>query len=197
MRNFRRMFFLLFIAMIVIPSWAQNSPEASAWLTTVDRSALFAKQPERLHFSAGAKNDAPVIRVNDMQQYQPIEGLGFALTGGSAQLLMKMTPDHRSALLKRLFTCDGDGIGVSYLRVSIGASDMNDHVYSYDDVGPGQTDPKLEKFSLAPDKETVIPALKEILAINPHIKILGSPWSAPAWMKTNDKVKGGNLKPEF
>jgi glucosylceramidase len=43
----------------------------------------------------------------------------------------------------------------------------------------------------------VIPVLKEILAINPHIKILGSPWSAPAWMKTNGDIRGGNLKPEF
>ena len=132
-----------------------------------------------------------------MQQFQSIEGFGFALTGGSAQLLMRMTPDRRTALLKQIFSTEGDGIGASYIRVSIGASDMNDHVYSYDDMPAGQTDPTLAKFSLAPDRADVIPALKEILAINPHIKILGSPWSAPAWMKTNDDVRGGHLKPEF
>ena len=70
-------------------------------------------------------------------------------------------------------------------------------VYSYDDMPAGETDPTLAKFSLAPDEVDVIPALKEILAINPKIKILGSPWSAPAWMKTNDKSKGGTLKPEY
>ena len=184
------------LILLTIPSGAQNNQDGRSWLTTVDRAALFAQQPEPLHFSE-AKSDAPAIVVNDMEQYQPIEGLGFALTGGSAQLLMQMTPERRATLLKRLFTTDGDGIGVSYLRVSIGASDMNDHVYSYDDVPPGDSDPNLTKFSLAPDKTTVIPILKEILEIDPHVKILGSPWSAPAWMKTNDKVKGGYLKPEY
>jgi glucosylceramidase len=193
----RRSFCLMSAALFLISvsSGAQNIPDAKVWLTTADRSALFAQQPEPLHFSQ-SKNDLPAIAVNDMEQYQAIEGLGFALTGGSAELLMQMKPQPRAALLKQLFTTQGDGIGVSYLRVSIGSSDMNDHVYSYDDVAPGEADPNLEKFSLAPDEAAVIPALKEILALDPHIKILGSPWSAPAWMKTNDQVKGGNLKPE-
>jgi len=177
-------------------SWPQSIPDAQVWLTTVDRSALFTSQPDSLHFSE-AKSDAPAVAVNDMEQYQTIEGFGFALTGGSAQLLMQMTQDRRAELLKSLFTTEGDGIGVSYLRVSIGSSDMNDHVYSYDDMPAGETDPHLDKFSLAADEATVIPVLKEILAIDPDVKILGSPWSAPAWMKTNDAVKGGNLKPEY
>lgn len=196
--NSKRIFLVLLPALILlsIPLRAQETPDAQEWLTTVDRSALFAHQPEALQFS-DAKGDPPVIVVNDMQQFQPIEGFGFALTGGSAQLLMQMTPERRGELLKKLFTTDGDGIGVSYLRVSIGSSDMNEHVYSYDDMPAGETDPKLEKFSLAPDEAAVIPVLKEILAIDPEIKILGSPWSAPAWMKTNDAVRGGELKPEF
>jgi O-glycosyl hydrolase len=68
-----------------------------------------------------------------------MDGFGFALTGGSAQLLMRMGAAPRTALLKELFTTGG-GIGVSYLRVSIGASDMNERVYSYDDLQPGETD---------------------------------------------------------
>ena len=86
---------------------------------------------------------------------------------------------------------------MSYLRVTIGASDMNERVYSYDDLAKGETDADLARFSLGPDRADVIPVLKQILAINPAIKILGSPWSAPAWMKTNDRVKGGELKPEY
>jgi glucosylceramidase len=196
--NSKRIFLILSAVFILLAatSLAQSVPEVQVWLTTVDRSALLTRQPEALHFS-DAKSDAPVIEVNDMQEYQPIEGFGFALTGGSAQLLMQMRPERRGELLRRLFTTTSDGIGVSYLRVSIGSSDMNDHVYSYDDMPPGETDPKLEKFSLAPDATTVIPVLKEILKIDPEIKILGSPWSAPAWMKTNGAVKGGELKPEF
>jgi glucosylceramidase len=87
---------------------------------------------------------------------------------------------------------------VSYLRMRIGASDLNEYVYSYDDPPPrGETDPQLVKFSLQEDQKYVIPILKQILAINPKIKILGSPWSAPAWMKTTANVKGGSLKPEY
>jgi glucosylceramidase len=100
-------------------------------------------------------------------------------------------------LLKQVFSPEDDGIGASYIRLSIGSSDMNDHVYSYDDMPAGQTDPSLAKFSLAPDEADVIPVVKQILAIDPQIRILGSPWSAPAWMKTNDDVRGGHLKPEF
>ena len=97
----------------------------------------------------------------------------------------------KSALLKELFATSGEDIAVSYLRVSIGSSDMNAQVYSYDDLSEGQTDVEMAKFSLGPDRTDVIPILKEILAINPHIRILGSPWSAPAWMKTNQNAKGG------
>jgi glucosylceramidase len=195
--NPRRILTLLFafLAFLSAASKAQSTSGAQLWLTTVDRSAVFAPQTLPLHFAA-PDAQLPTIDVNDKQQFQTIEGFGFALTGGSAQLLMKMTPAKRAALLKDIFSTEGSGIGVSYLRVSIGASDMNDHVFSYDDLPAGETDPELAKFSLGPDRADVIPALKEILAINPRIKILGSPWSAPAWMKTNGKVKGGELKPD-
>jgi glucosylceramidase len=180
----------------VISARAQKSGEARVWLTTPDRSQLLTLQKDPLHFSASA-NTLPTIDVNDDQQYQPIDGFGFAVTGGSAQLLMRMDPAQRGALLRELFAASGEDIAVSYLRVSIGSSDMNGNVYSYDDLPEGQTDGEVAKFSLGPDRMDVIPILKEILAINPHIRILGSPWSAPAWMKTNQNSKGGTLKPEF
>ncbi len=175
---------------------AQAIPDAHVWLSTPDRSSAFQEQPQALHFAAAA-GDAPAIAVNDMQQFQPIEGFGFAVTGGSAQLLMKMSAAKRSELLKLVFSPQGAGIGASYIRLTIGSSDMNDHVYSYDDVPQGETDPTLAKFSLIPDEADVIPVVREILAIDPQMKILGSPWSAPAWMKTNDDVRDGHLKPEF
>jgi glucosylceramidase len=179
-----------------ISARAQESGEARVWLTTPDRSQLLTLQKDPLRFSASA-NTLPTIDVNDDQQYQPIDGFGFAVTGGSAQLLMRMDPAQRGALLRELFAASGEDIAVSYLRVSIGSSDMNGNVYSYDDLPEGQTDGEVAKFSLGPDRMDVIPILKEILAINPHIRILGSPWSAPAWMKTNQNSKGGTLKPEF
>lgn len=177
-------------------STAQQEREARLWLTTPDRAAVVTLQTTSLHFSPEA-GQMPALIVDDTQHFQTMEGFGFALTGGSAQLLMRMSAAQRAALLRTLFTTGDDGIGVSYLRVSIGASDMNERVFSYDDLPAGETDPEMAKFSLGPDRADVIPVLKEILAIRPGIKILGSPWSAPAWMKTNDDVKGGELKPEY
>jgi glucosylceramidase len=173
-----------------------SAQQASLWLTTPDRSALLQKQPGSLSFSESAAQ-GQLIDVDDRQRYQTIDGFGFALTGGSAQLIAHMDAESRVALLKELFSTEGNGIGVSYLRVSVGSSDMNDHVYSYDDLPTGQTDVKMEEFSLDPDRADVIPVLKQILTINPKIKILASPWSAPLWMKTTGVARGGVLKPEY
>jgi glucosylceramidase len=175
---------------------AQKKGDATLWLTTPDKSALFERQKTVLHFSKSPTPN-PTIDVDDKQKFQSIDGFGYALTGGSAQHMIRMDAAKRAALIKELFAADGNNIGVSYLRLSIGASDLNDHVFSYDDLPPGQTDVEMARFSLDPDRVDVIPVLKEILALNPKILILGSPWSAPAWMKTNNNVKGGKLKPKY
>ncbi len=176
---------------------AQTSTTASLWLTKADRSTLFEKQKEALTFQSAGKSGNFTIAVNDKQTYQPIDGFGFALTGGSAMHIIRMDAASRAALLKNLFAVNDNNIGVSYLRLSIGASDLNEKVFSYDDMPAGQTDPALKHFDLGPDKQDVIPVMKQILAINPAIKILGSPWSPPAWMKTNNDTRGGRLKPEY
>ncbi|UOQ96438.1 glucosylceramidase [Hymenobacter sp. 5317J-9] len=178
------------------PAPAAPAPGVTLWLTTPDESVLFKPQPGRLLF-AKAPVPQPVIEVNDAQAFQSIDGFGYTLTGGSAQLLHQMAAPERQKLLRELFATDGPNIGVSYLRISIGASDLDARVFSYDDAPDGQPDPELAHFSLAPDREHLIPVLREILAISPRLKLLGSPWSPPAWMKTNGASKGGSLKPEF
>ena len=167
----------------------------AVWLTNADKSALFEQQSDLSFSNATSQNNE--IRIDQDQTYQTMDGFGFCLTGGSAYLIHKMNTDKRMQLLKELFGTDGKNIGISYLRVSIGASDLDSQVFSYDDLPPGETDVNMEKFSLAPDRPNLIPVLKEILSINPQIKILGSPWSPPMWMKTNDSSKGGSLKPEY
>jgi glucosylceramidase len=174
---------------------AHPQKDVSLWLTTPDRTSVLALQPPIALSSAPATTQ--IIDVDPKQTFQTMDGFGFALTGGSAQLIMHMSPEARAALLHQLFTTDGNGIGVSYLRLTIGSSDMNDHVFSYDDLPKGETDPEMAHFSLAPDEADVIPLMKEILAIDPKIKTLASPWSAPVWMKTNHGPQGGVLKPEF
>ncbi|WP_255497685.1 glycoside hydrolase family 30 beta sandwich domain-containing protein [Pedobacter sp. AK013] len=173
---------------------AQGQPQV--WLTKADRTALFTRQSTGLSL-AKAKNKLPTIFVNDKETFQSIDGFGFALTGGSAQHIIKMSAPARAALLKELFATNGNNIGVSYIRLSIGASDLNEKVFSYNDLPEGQTDLEQAKFDLGPDKTDVIPVMKEILAINPKIKIMASPWSPPLWMKTTYDARGGMLKPEY
>ena len=168
----------------------------SVWLTDPSTSVFFTKQQAKSSFTRATTNNSGIL-IDETKKYQSIDGFGFALTGGSAMNMMKMSKSARAVLLKELFAVDKNNIGTSYLRLSIGASDLNAYVFSYDDIAAGETDTALVHFNLGPDKQDVIPVLKEILAINPAIKIMGSPWSPPVWMKTNHDTKGGSLLPEF
>jgi glucosylceramidase len=176
---------------------AQKEKPVTVWLTDPAHSVFFQQQPEQYPDKGNAFPADPVISIDEKKTLQHVDGFGWALTGGSAQHLMRMSPAARTALLKQLFLTDSDHIGGSYLRVSIGASDLSDHVFSYDDLPAGQTDIGLVHFDLGPDKKDVIPVLREVIALNPEIKILGSPWSAPAWMKTNKDTRGGSLLPQY
>lgn len=176
----------------------QKSGSIESWVTTGDKTSLLSKSSTTLAFSDSNESSVPVIQIDSTQQFQSIDGFGYALTGGSADVIsQKLTDAQENDLLKELFSTDGNGIGVSYIRVSIGASDLDDHVFTYNDLPAGQTDPELKNFTLKEDQETLIPMLKKILAINPNVKIMGSPWTSPVWMKTNNLPKGGSLKPEF
>lgn len=187
----------LLLTGLFCPAFAQQSTvEIEAWITKSDRSMLFQKLNEKILFSAKENGRGLPIIIDESHSMQTIDGFGFALTGGSAELMMKMTPEARKSLIEDLFASNDNHIGVSYIRLTIGASDMNSFVYSYNDLKEGETDMKLEKFNLGQDKKDVIPVMKEILKVVPGIKIMASPWSAPTWMKTNGKVKGGALKPE-
>ncbi len=179
------------------PSDTTSHPgtDVDEWVTSPQSNLLF-KQNTYPHHFVTASNSDPVIIPDTTITYQTIDGFGNCLTGGSAMVLNKMSQEKRTGLLKELFATDGRNIGISYLRISIGASDLSDRAFTYDDLPDGQTDPEMSSFSIDPERTDLIPVLKEILAISPDIKILGSPWSAPAWMKTNDAMKGGNLRPD-
>lgn len=166
------------------------------WMTTQDEYNLFKKQNLPLNWSAQGSGTG-TIEIDSAIAFQEVDGFGYTLTGGSADLLMGMTSSARAALLKELFATDSTHIGVSYLRLSIGASDLSASVFSYDEMPAGQTDPTLQNFSLGVDEVNLIPVLKEILAINPSIKFMGSPWSAPRWMKDNGNSIGGKLLPQY
>ena len=184
------------LTLILLTGLARGADTVHWWLTTPTVNHRLSQESDLPVIRGPGDTDLPAILVDAHQRYQAVDGFGFALTGGSAEHLVAMSPDRRTAILRELFSMGADGLGVSYLRISIGSSDLNSRTFSYDDVPPGETDPELTKFSLSDDLINVVPVLREILAINPKIKILGSPWSAPLWMKSNGNIQGGKLKPE-
>ncbi|REC44333.1 glycoside hydrolase family 30 protein [Chryseobacterium sp. 5_R23647] len=190
---------LLFSGVVLLPlsscrSVTNTDNKVQIWMTKGDESVKLQQQ-NALTF-INTSNNFQNIEIDDAQKFQYIDGFGYTLTGGSVEVINRLSPSKRKALLNELFGNDKNSISISYLRLSIGASDLDGEVFSYDDLPDGQTDPSLSKFSLARDKD-LISMLKEILAINPKIKIIAAPWSPPVWMKDNGKSIGGSLKTEY
>lgn len=180
----------------VTPDSGASKPVATditCWLTCPDKSIYFQRQNIALNFQT-VSNSYPSIQVDTTQTYQSMDGFGFALTGGSAYLINKLDANSKQSLIKELFSSDSTHIGISYLRISIGASDLNSYVFTYDDIATSLTDTTLQYFSLKPDSYDLIPVLQSIVKQNPNIKIIATPWTAPAWMKTNNNYVGGNLR---
>ncbi len=161
------------------------------WITTPNRSQ-FGTALGSGAFASGARAGGVSITIDPSHRYQRVIGFGAALTASSAELLTKLSPRRRTAALDALFA-PGDGAGINVLRVVIGASDFAPRPYTYDDVRPGATDPRLTHFSIARDRASILPLLRRARKIDPHLVIVASPWSAPAWMKTSGSLDGGTL----
>lgn len=202
---------LLLAALLLVAVAACDRGEAGGevgevqwWLTTGDRSRLLAPQPALLLHADDsalpivAEGERTVtIAIDTAQRFQAVHGFGAALTDASAWLLhTRLAPDQRQALLRELFGRDGGGIGLSAVRVTLGASDFSRTHYTYDDVAPGARDDALAHFSIAPAHEAVLPVLREVRAVNPALVVVATPWSAPAWMKTTGTLAGGTLRPD-
>ncbi|WP_316850411.1 glycoside hydrolase family 30 protein [Pedobacter agri] len=166
------------------------------WLTKGDQSQLLSKQNIALNFSE-TTNANPTIEVDQSTTFQEIDGFGYTLTGGSASLINALPATEKDKLLRELFAVADDAISVNYIRISIGGSDLSAYPFTYNDLADGETDESLSKFTIDKEHTDLIPILKKIVAINPKIKILGSPWTAPTWMKSNKSFIGGSLKTEY
>lgn len=145
------------------------------------------------------------LKLNPNVRYQEFDGFGAAITGAAAFNLMQMPAERRQKLLVETFSPE-KGMGYGYVRVPIGGSDFN----SRNDYDYTCCDTKgIENFALTTDElDYIIPVLKEILAINPGLKVMGTPWSCPIWMKVDDirskapytgpnKWVGGYLNPDY
>ena len=197
-RNLTRLFLFLFA--MTVPFGLTNASPQKASGTQIEvvesienQTPLVNKPP--LQFGS-SQSSALTIHVDPSLQYQVIDGFGASLTDSSAWLIdKKLSREQRKELLETLFDSK-KGIGLSILRQPMGASDFALDDYSYDDVAAGEKDLKLEKFSIEHDRAYILPLLKEALAINPNLKIMGTPWSPPGWMKTSRSMIYGALLPE-
>ena len=173
-----------------------SGPAAQVWLTTGTASKLLSRETEA-HFDTGTPPASlPTIVVDEATTYQEIVGFGAAITDASAWLIQnRLSAAQRDALLQELFG-PSPGIGLSFTRLTMGASDFSLHQYSYDDMPAGQTDSALTYFSIDSNRAYVLPVVRRALAINPQLKIMATPWSPPGWMKTSGSLIQGTLRPE-
>ncbi len=179
-------------ATYTVPPQNGNGPAVSVVLTTDDQSRKMQAQSTTNFTTASATGN--VIYVDETQTYQPIEGFGAAFTDSAAYLLNEVAAP-KSALtstMSDLFTRTGNGIGLSFMRTPMGASDLARTQYSYDDNN-GLADPTLANFSVAHDVADVIPIIQQARAFNPQMKLMANPWSPPGWMKTSGSMVGGFL----
>ncbi len=184
-----RLLAALTAALTMLPaSAAMAAPKAHVWVTTPD-GAQRMNDNGTVAFARGG-SDELTISVDPSHKYQRMDGFGASITDSSASLLAGLDPAVRRATMRSLFARDG----LSFLRQPMGASDFVDGPhYTYDDVPAGQTDYGLRRFSIAHDKRQILPLVREALALNPKLKVMATPWSPPAWMKTNQSLIGGRL----
>ena len=182
---------------LLVSSLALPAQTVQVFETYGDQSKLLAKREPGISFASTPPSPAPAltITVNDAVTYQQMDGVGASLTDSSASVLWNnLNASQRDALMRSLFD-PNQGIGIGLLRQPMGASDFSaSGNYSYDDVPAGESDPKLQHFSIAHDKPYLIPLLLRALSINPSLKIVALPWSPPAWMKANGSMNGGAVR---
>ena len=173
-----------------------SAQTVSIWVTSDDQTKELQPQPPAV-FTIGSTGTNPIV-VDETQTYQTIEGFGASFTDTTGYALNELaTPAERDAAMTNLFTRGGGGIGLSFIRNPMGASDLSRSIYSYDDLPAGQTDTNLNSFSIAHDQADIIPLVKQALQLNPQLKIMANPWSPPGWMKDSGSMVGGSLLPSM
>lgn len=185
------------LALLLLFVSCMQTDNVEVFVTTGDQKKKLDK--EYINISKSSDNRDNVITIDSGVQFQEMDGFGVAITGSSCYNLLKMSAKDRHAILKETFDSIS-GNGYSYIRISIGTSDFSLDEYTYCDT------PGLENFAIHEyDVRDLFPILREILTINPAVKIMASPWTSPKWMKVNnltelqpyDSWTGGQLNPQF
>ncbi|MXP29555.1 glycosyl hydrolase [Porphyrobacter algicida] len=175
------------------------SHKVAMWSTSADGARRLARGADSTLERSGASAEPAqtLLVVDPSKSFQSMVGFGAAMTDASAILFEQtLSRPARDQLFSELFGRKDGGIGLSFLRVPIGASDFSTSHYSLDDVPTGERDPALTHFSMAIPDQAQVPALRAVRRINPEVTLVASPWSAPAWMKTSDSLVTGHLRPD-
>jgi glucosylceramidase len=173
-----------------------SQPVVKWWVSSQDMSKRLSSQPDAAFNPADSASKA-AIQIDDKTTYQTIIGLGSSLEHSTCYNISKLPPEKQEDVIEKIVSPD-KGIGMNLMRVCIGTPDFTASPwYSYDDMPPGKTDPQMKHFSIDKDKQYVLPILKLAQKINPDLKFFASPWSPPAWMKTNDNICGGRINPKY
>ena len=188
--HMRRALVIAALALLAAAAPAAAAPSAHVWITTTDGSLRLADAGS-VPFERGGSGEL-TITVDPSRAYQRMDGFGASITDASATVLYGLDRRSRAAAMASLFGRDGDRL--SFLRQPMGSSDFvaGPH-YTYDDMPAGRTDYRMRHFSIAHDRGQILPLLRQALALNPRLKVIGTPWSAPAWMKDNGSLIGGRL----
>jgi glucosylceramidase len=183
---------LMAILFLAHPAYAQT---VRIWQSSED--GQFSLTPkESLTFAEINDSPAIPIAIDPEIQFQTIVGLGASLEHATCFNLSQLDEKTRIDTLEKIVHPQ-KGIGMNLMRICIGTSDFTgDPWYTYNDMPENETDFTLSTFSIEKDKTYLLPILKQALQINPDLRFIAAPWSPPAWMKTNRKLMGGQLKPE-
>jgi glucosylceramidase len=169
-------------------------PHVTRYLTARDLGARLKEVPIDEMLSSTNPKDMASIRIDPRVHYQEIVGFGGAFTDAAGSVLKKMPADKQDEILRAYFDSI-HGLGYTLCRTHINSCDFSTENYAYDET-PGDVD--LKNFSIERDNKALIPMIKRAQEISHNgFKLFASPWSPPAWMKTNgDMNNGGKLKPE-
>jgi glucosylceramidase len=191
--------------LVIAPTTAQASGEpVGIWLTTTSDAGgrtvtRGLQQQSPIAFATGNSSSGQAVTVDENTRYQQFTGAGASFTDTAAWLLNSsgaLSAATRSTVMNNLFS-PTTGIGLDFLRNPLGASDLARYSYTFDDMPAGQTDPSLAQFSIAHDLADVLPLTKQAQQLNPGLKVMASPWTAPPWMKDNGAYSQGWLQSQY
>jgi glucosylceramidase len=176
----------------------------NVWLTSTDDAAgrhvvRGLQQQAPVTFAAGTGGAGQNVTVDENTRFQQFVGGGASFTDTAAWLMNSsgaLTASTRDSVMRSLFS-PTTGIGLGFLRNPMGASDLARFSYSYDDLPAGQTDPSMARFSIAHDLADVVPLTRQARTLNPDLKVMATPWSAPGWMKDSGTMNGGWLQAQY